>query len=77
MADLRCALYELRATDITLTTSQTFPDVIRIDLGCGVYVEVGGKGADVEAEAAALDRLAELATQAAAQLRAASSGETR
>jgi len=77
VADLRCALYGLRATDITLRTSENMPGVIRIDLGAGVYVEVGGAGADVEAEAAAMDRLAEVATRAAGMLRAASSGETR
>ncbi|MBO4275095.1 hypothetical protein [Microbispora triticiradicis] len=77
MADLRCALKGLRATDIGLTNSTTFPGGIRLDLGCGVYVEAGEVWAEAEAEAAAMDRLAELATRAAAELRAASSGETR
>lgn len=77
MADLHCALLRPRATDIILTTSTILPGVFRLDVGCGVFIEVGGKGADVEAEAAAMDRLAELASQAAAKLRAASSGETR
>lgn len=77
MADLHCALYGPRAEDITLTPSPAFAGVFRLELGCGVYVEVGGLGRDVGAEAAAMDRLAELATEAAAKLRAASSGETR
>ncbi|MEV7807542.1 hypothetical protein AB0O28_31800 [Microbispora sp. NPDC088329] len=69
MAQLRCALYGIRATDIDLTVSTIIPGVVRIDLGCGVYVEVGGVSVDAEAEAAAMDRLAELATEAAARLR--------
>lgn len=77
MAHLNVTLDGLRADDMNITPSAIIPGRIALRLAHGVWLEAGGIGSDIELDAAALDRLADLAHEAAATLRATAGSEDR
>lgn len=63
------AIYQPHAHEMTLRPS-TETKVLYLALSRDVWFSLNSNGCDVTAEAEAVDRLAELASEAAAQLRA-------
>ncbi|WP_147425469.1 hypothetical protein [Bailinhaonella thermotolerans] len=71
------SIFYPRAEEMSLQDSE-HSDSLYLNLAREVWLSLGAVEADLEAEAAAMDRLAELAGQAAAQLRdrSAKAGES-
>jgi hypothetical protein len=67
MADTRAyaAISHLKPGDITLTPNQSAPRMMRLDLGTDVHIVLDSGAADAAQQAAAMRRLAEVATEAA------------
>ncbi|MDF5755786.1 hypothetical protein [Spongiactinospora sp. TRM90649] len=61
-----------RAEHINVTSADRLPGIVVLELAPSNkgYFELGGAAGDREADAAAMDRLAQAATEAAAKLRA-------
>lgn len=77
MTDIHVVLRGLRADDVEIVPSNVIPGLISVRLADGVWLQAGGSATDVEADAAAMDRLAERAREAAAMLRGTAGGEAR
>lgn len=67
------AIYDPRADDMQLRDSKS--DALFLTIADHIWFGLRLVGSDMEAEAAAMDRLAELATEAAARLRSVADQE--
>ncbi|RGA04482.1 hypothetical protein DI270_013395 [Microbispora triticiradicis] len=70
------SIYEPRAKEMSLDLSTELKTSFLFLSHTSLYFALGADGSDLAAEAAAMDRLAELATSAAAHLREAAAART-
>jgi hypothetical protein len=70
MAETRAtaSVWDIRADDIALKRHDTIPAVLYLELGNLVYLTVGSSPEDEALEAAAMRKLARVATEAAEDL---------